>query len=716
MSKIKFLLVLLAVSSSLFAQNYPLPASVSEPPAICTGCTGMNSSGQSNNGLPTWPYPVPPFDFAGRFLDSYKTANVQNLGMRTIRARTVRAVPSRNRLYIQGGETVFVYSLDTFFSSRLLEGMIALNTIAATPAPGQGWGGRGGVYERLSRPDAFFYPEDRESGWVVAPVDVQRMLHAYDLDDRGYLYAATVAAGWGVQQDDGRTDGSHLPFVYQDFGQYTLNVLFVIRSGSNYYLAGSDLSANQVRVFDVTNPAVPVALPTRTGARIRSFAKDDAAQRLAIGDSNGKLRVYSYAGFAANEAPLAEYSAASGATFVDVTFDDSGNVWAAESPATGTGTIVKLNASTFTKTTYAFSSTFRGSQIHASGGYLAVMGFDVTANGHGVRLYDVRTGSPVEIATDDFVRQYYFRAPSGYANMWLYAEPGGVRIVKQGAKTYLMISAGGLGDVFEIPVIDTRITAINPASGPPTGGTSVSIFGANFPAGTPTVTFDGVNATSVNVTNLGTIVAVAPAHAPGAVNVVVQYTGATPMTAPQQFTYILEAPQNFVATGGGVSVDMTWNAVAGATSYEVSRYVGNAWQVISTQANTGYTDNAVSSAQTYAYRVRALDGTNTSAYATDFASTLPMTTSVTAGMSILASHITDVQNGVNAARAAAGLSASSFPSVSAGNLIHRADVLLPRNALNEARTALGFAPLTYTDGYPTTVRAVHVQELLDAVR
>lgn len=714
MSRIQLILVLLLAGTSAFAQNYPLPASGSEPAAVCTGCPGTNASGQSNNGLPTYPYNAP-LDFAGRFLDSSSTGNVQNAGMRTVRARTVRTVPSRNRLYMQLGEAVFVYSLDTFFTTRLAEPMIPLNTLNFSTI--HGWGGRNGVYEKVLWPDALFYPECRDSEWVTVPVDAQRALHEYDLDDRGYLYAATVFMGWGIQHDDGRTNGSHLPFVHQDDDSpYYFYRLFVIRNGSSYFMVGSEQYPARLRILDVTNPAAPVLTGTRSGWFVSAFAKDELTQRLAIADNTGKLRVYSYAGFVANEAPLVEYAASSGNTFTDVTFDDSGNVWATEAPSFGTsGQLWKLNGATLAKTTYDYSPAFAGAKLHASGGYVAVLGRS-SDNRYGVRLFDVRGFNFSEIAIDDFFRNYYYRAPSGYAQQYMYAEAGGVYLVKQGTKTYLMMSAGGLGDVYEIPTYERSVTALSPATGPTAGGTAVTITGVNL-EGTPSVTFGGVNAASITVTN-GRIIAVTPPGPAGPVNVVVTYTGSAPLVVPQQFTYALPAaPQNFTATGSGVSVSLTWSAVDGASTYELSRYLGNGtWGVLSSQAGIGYTDSNVSSAQTYLYRLRAMHGTDSSPYAMDVATTMPLaTTTITPGSLILASHIADVQNGVNALRAAAGLAAVSFPAVNAGESVLATHVTAPRAALEEARTALGLTT-SFTDVPPSVIRAIHVQELLDAVR
>src|SRR4029434_1881463 len=66
------------------------------------------------------------------------------------------------------------------------------------------------------------------------------------------------------------------------------------------------------------------------------------------------------------------------------------------------------------------------------------------------------------------------------------------------------------------------IAGVSPAFGAPAGGTRVAITGANFTeTADTTVTFDGVPATNVNVISGITILATAPPHAAGAVNVVV---------------------------------------------------------------------------------------------------------------------------------------------------------------------------------------------------
>ena len=68
------------------------------------------------------------------------------------------------------------------------------------------------------------------------------------------------------------------------------------------------------------------------------------------------------------------------------------------------------------------------------------------------------------------------------------------------------------------------VSSVSPTSGPAVGGTGVTITGANFVSGA-TVTFGGTAATSVVVTNSTTITATTPAHAAGAVTVVVTNPG-----------------------------------------------------------------------------------------------------------------------------------------------------------------------------------------------
>lgn len=88
--------------------------------------------------------------------------------------------------------------------------------------------------------------------------------------------------------------------------------------------------------------------------------------------------------------------------------------------------------------------------------------------------------------------------------------------------------------VIQAPVV----TSLAPTSGSTAGGTTVSISGGNFQSSGVTVRFGGVAATSVNVTSSSNLTAVAPAHAAGAVDVVVSNPDGQGATLASAYTYV----------------------------------------------------------------------------------------------------------------------------------------------------------------------------------
>ncbi len=115
------------------------------------------------------------------------------------------------------------------------------------------------------------------------------------------------------------------------------------------------------------------------------------------------------------------------------------------------------------------------------------------------------------------------------------------------------------------------LTSISPTSGPSTGGTSVTLTGQNFLSGA-TVSFGGTPATSVVVASATQITASTPAHAPGAVNVVVSNPGSQSATLANGFTFVAPAPiltsisPTSGPSSGGTSVTLTGqNFLNGAT-------------------------------------------------------------------------------------------------------------------------------------------------------
>jgi hypothetical protein len=101
--------------------------------------------------------------------------------------------------------------------------------------------------------------------------------------------------------------------------------------------------------------------------------------------------------------------------------------------------------------------------------------------------------------------------------------------------------AKGLGSSNPAPTV----SGVSPASGTTAGGTPVTITGTGFLAGA-TVTFGTTAATGVTVSSSTTITATPPAHAAGAVSVVVKNTDARTGTLNNGYTY--------TTSGGGGTI------------------------------------------------------------------------------------------------------------------------------------------------------------------
>jgi len=170
-------------------------------------------------------------------------------------------------------------------------------------------------------------------------------------------------------------------------------------------------------------------------------------------------------------------------------------------------------------------------------------------------------------------------------------------------------------------------------------------------------------------------------------------------------------------------VTITWNAVTGATSYQIFRRApGGSFTQIGTSTTTSFVDNTASANTAYLYRVRAVNaGGASSDSASDLATTViftddPLTVRSTR---IKAVHLAELRTAVNAVRSLAGLTAFSFTdSASAGVLIKATHINQLRTALDAALSPLGFATGGYTDtlsaGVP--IKAVHVQEIRTRVK
>ena len=108
--------------------------------------------------------------------------------------------------------------------------------------------------------------------------------------------------------------------------------------------------------------------------------------------------------------------------------------------------------------------------------------------------------------------------------------------------TYMAQVVGAAGGITRSTPISLVIEApfsivsVSPSTGPETGKTAVTISGFGFEH-EATLTFGGLAATSVVVVDARTITAVTPAHAPGAVDVLVTNEGGSSAVRTGGFTY-----------------------------------------------------------------------------------------------------------------------------------------------------------------------------------
>ena len=147
-----------------------------------------------------------------------------------------------------------------------------------------------------------------------------------------------------------------------------------------------------------------------------------------------------------------------------------------------------------------------------------------------------------------------------------------------------LVSTGGAFTFREIP----SVTSISPATGPTSGGTVVTVNGANFVTGADntTVSFGGNASTSVAVASTTQLTALAPAGAAGVADVRVTTTGGTSANvAADNFTYASAAPVITTlspaggTTAGGTVVTITGTGFAGATSATFGGVTGSSFIV-----------------------------------------------------------------------------------------------------------------------------------------
>lgn len=207
---------------------------------------------------------------------------------------------------------------------------------------------------------------------------------------------------------------------------------------------------------------------------------------------------------------------------------------------------------------------------------------------------------------------------------------------------------------------------------------------------------------------------------------------------PAASTATLMAPTGLLVSATSTTqISLSWTAPTGATTYSyrierstnysASSPLNHGFEVVTTISGTNYTDTVPSTsvATTYLYRVRSVVGEQQSEPCTlNFATTKVFQELISnqdppGRTTISATHFLELQEAVNAVRAAAGLAAFTWSdpqgrAPGSGVPILRTHMLDLRVGLTQALTALGLTTQAYTDdGLPsgTFVRKTHIDEL-----
>ena len=210
-------------------------------------------------------------------------------------------------------------------------------------------------------------------------------------------------------------------------------------------------------------------------------------------------------------------------------------------------------------------------------------GFDVVIKGRGLSsvkrvLFGTTKAADVQVKSD---RKLVVEAPAH--------APGQVELVvltKQGKSKVTKATQ------FTYNAPPPTLTFLDPTSGPTTGGTTVTVTGSDFTKVTG-VTFGGAAGSGVTVISAKQLRVTAPAHAPGAVDVVVTTaTGTSPVTGAARYTYVTPPPSVTQVspregpTTGGTTVTLTGSQLAGASAVRFGGTNATSFNVVSSTTIT----------------------------------------------------------------------------------------------------------------------------------
>ncbi|MBT0768317.1 IPT/TIG domain-containing protein [Kineosporia sp. J2-2] len=166
------------------------------------------------------------------------------------------------------------------------------------------------------------------------------------------------------------------------------------------------------------------------------------------------------------------------------------------------------------------------------------------------------------------------------------------------------------------------VTAVSPAAGPTTGGTSVTVTGSGFltASGAAAVKFGGTDATSYTVVGDTTITAVTPAHGAGAADVTVTTADGGTSAAGTVFTYLgAPAVTGLSPSSGSVTGNNTVTVTgAGFTPGSTVAFGAIPATVVAVNGTTGITVTAPAGTGTVDVRVTTAGGVSPNTGADDY--------------------------------------------------------------------------------------------------
>ena len=487
---------MLAIAASGYGQGWAVPAKTPDTPVSCSNCPYQFPSTM------TVGYKAPISSFTGRFLDSSNTTE-WFLPVRSLRASDVTVMPSLNRIYFRlGNGTVGSYSLGSFFS-RLEAGEPIIFPFNDANALAQ----RANKPELLLKWDEFFNPE-KTTAWKTFNVDGSERLMGFDVDDQGYVYIASTIFGWGIVKDGMTAGGSQMKSIFQNTvaeGGNGPNRIIALKGSGRYYALLS--SGSTSAMFDVTDRA-PWTSGKQKGIKLNvtipkilSWAKTAGADRAAIIDRQSrKLTIATADGFASGS-PLY----VSGPGYSAVTSDGT-NFYALK--GNNIDVLVHSGSTYAVQGSYPIDSTLSQIyQIHYGDGFLVIAGSDA-GGGWDLRLYKVSNlaltqvvlpANPAVQNYPSYFRNYYGTAPGGYAAPGYINMSDGTVYRAASGKTYLIVCAKGIGDVYEIQGADAILVKNDGVAGTPNPNTPAGNTGKIFYG--DTVKFTAATS-SASVTNV----------------------------------------------------------------------------------------------------------------------------------------------------------------------------------------------------------------------